>query len=305
MAMRKKKSESAAKPEGELAKMIDKLKGERSQAAFAQELGISRQRIIDWSRDHAPIVPSTSALVQMGNISPDKGMRRYFWQKANIDIDRLLEDVQHDFYEKREKTVRDDYVLLPVSSTADIATKNSSPRRVPFPATRISNPELAFCLEVDPGTPFIPGILGEGDLAVIDGSRTETSTLNSGLSAFYFESLPNYEITGSGTASATMHDGPKMPPGVRFGWLIPQSAGYESVTSFQSLKSFDAELSRYVVQLPSVGGGVGGRGTKLPLTEWSSPLLQPEELEKILQKKKIQILGTVIGWLASPWKRKN
>jgi hypothetical protein len=169
----------------EVAIRIKKLRGVRSQAEFASEVGLPQSRLSEYQRG---VNPPAKALIRFAHFAFKQGLYGdaiWFLEKAGIDTDLLLEIGLIP-----DKNAAVDAALVPVLPHPRIHPEGkragSASHARPFPAWMIPKRGVTFYVEAtdDFVVPF-----NRGDLILVDSSEVNQAEL---LGSYVVAFRPNH-----------------------------------------------------------------------------------------------------------------
>ena len=306
----------------ELMAAIRKVRGSKSQAEFAEELGTSRPRVNAWENGEKP--PS-ELLLKIGSLFDiDEEQVEFFFKKAGVDAKRFRQAVQASYLKKKEKSSPGDVILLPLRYFDDGGLAGPKGLSLALPATRVAHLEAPFCLEVPENARWGAA----GDLIIVDPTVTDPGNLIGKLAVVAFpteafeysdrpisrkasqELLKRSEIAHVDqsriTAEAKRTQGePSRESLLRSALGTRLQLGHIELTPIvDDWGGRDKTLWRLALRSLSLPNKSGAGVGEIAISDWQSgsvpdPNKYPEDAEKFesLVRSGIEILGRVIGWI--------
>lgn len=232
-----------------LAKRVEKLRGNLTQAQFAKLVKVKQNVISRWESGTAE--PTGQGYVRLGNISHDYRDKKWFWEQAGMDLGAL--DNFIDMRMAGEKSA-------PASAFIEIDSLDEAAKdKVPFASTFLHSPASTRVLRLQHSEPPF----GRGDFLLIDTRSTNVLELQEGDLLAVNHGAGPFSVS-IGTLRKHLSGVPARGQGVHF--TIDQHHG--SAQLIAAGKQGAASLEMYIQVLGKVVAWIAATGDDVRFRHW-------------------------------------
>jgi transcriptional regulator with XRE-family HTH domain len=154
-----------------IAERVRDLRGDKTQADFAADLGVSQQQVS--ALEKGTDSPSADALVRLGNVSPYPD-NVWFWKQAGLDSNKMVATAEQVLKDRGAAPTPGEIVRIPCSRKT-VQREEPLDRFLQLPAESVPNLGSTRCLLIDEtaASPSIP----PDSLIVLDASQKDEKQL--------------------------------------------------------------------------------------------------------------------------------
>ena len=266
-----------------IGERIKSLRGDMTQAKFADLLKVGQTAVSAWELDEN--VPSSEAWAKLGNLAPYPE-NIWFWQQAGMDEDKVLSAAEKLLRERGAPAKSGEIVRVPRFGPTPQGREETGPPLI-LPAEFVPNPGSTSCFILDEQSARLP--FAPGDMLLVDGSQVKPQDPRP-----FWEKIVLVQVTDKGTP-----DNPS-PKTFFTGKLEIQRDRFDPLTWYARLVPVDERFktAAFMVGDWRAEGGIVSRpdpSTRLGCVKKEAEEFAPEEIRLY---GNCEILGVVTAWFA-------